>query len=246
MIRPEVQYAVLIADLNASRDHPVRGELQRILLEEVLAPLNREFGPGQLATPMTLTAGDELQVVCRRPAMAVTLVQELSDRLLGSGLAPGDLERVLGALREGIDLRQGASFGVGYGPITTGPLPPYPDQAPNPAHLDGPAFHRARAALERAKSKDNWVHFEGFGEDADRMLNALFHTIWAVRSKWSTMQAIYTYRIRTRRTQKALAQEFQVSPSTISESLDAAGYRAVIEAEEAALRCIERATEVPT
>lgn len=208
-------YVALIGDVVASRE--LKQHYRPMLQHNLpiwLADLNQELGPGVLAAPLTLTAGDEIQGLFRRAEGIVDVVQELTDHLFGFA---GDVR-----------------FGAGRGSLTTGPIPAEPGQAPNPALLDGPAFHRARASLEAAQRSRAWIRFEGFEEPLDEVLDALFSLMAAVRSRWSAKQGRYSYRARAPIPQKVLARELHISPSVVSESLKAANHEAILAGEQAA------------
>lgn len=115
-----MQVLAVIGDLVRSRQVAQRRSLQARLgraLERVSADHRG------LASPYTLTLGDEFQAVYRR-----------ADRLFP------DLLDVLAAIHP---VR--ARFAIGVGALRT---PLNPQQA---LGMDGPAFHRARAALEALK-----------------------------------------------------------------------------------------------
>jgi hypothetical protein len=220
-------YLALIGDLVASRQNPRRVELQETLLR-LLAELNRDLGPDALAAPLALTAGDEVQGLFRG-------VERSAE--------PG----VVGALRKLTDelamLEQPIVFGLGFGALSTGPLPPPPGQAESPALLDGPCFHNARTALERAQKHGRWVVCAGFEPDLDRALDSLFELMGAIRAGWTAKQRVYAAEKRQLELQKDLAQRHNVSPSVVSESLKAASFEAIQRGEDAAQRLLRLAAE---
>jgi hypothetical protein len=212
-------YVALISDLVASSEMANRATIQRHL-PTWLAELNGRLGPRGLASPLTLTAGDEIQGLFRDPEGMVDVIQELTDHMFGSG----------GKVR----------FGAGRGSLTTGPVPRAPGQAPNPAFLDGPAFHRARAALEEAQRSGAWVCFQGFEDPGDEVLDGLFALMAAVRSRWTPKQGVYSYSARQSPSQKDLARKHRISPSVVSESLKAANHEAILAGERAARLLLRR------
>lgn len=213
MPRTRNDYVALISDLVASSELANRAAIQR-RLPTWLADLNRRLGPEELAAPLTLTAGDEIQGLFRHSQGIVDVVQELTDHMFGS--------------------KAEVRFGVGRGSLTTGPIDPPPGQAPNPALLDGPAFHRARAALEAAQRSNAWIRFEGFEDPPDEVLDGLFGLMAAVRSRWTPTQGTYSYEARSASSQKDLARSRKISPSVVSESLKAANHEAILAGEAAA------------
>lgn len=111
---------VVIGDVVGSRALKARGVFQR-KLETLLAAVSS--GNASLASPYTLTLGDEFQAVYRRPkGLFADLVR------IRAGCLP-------------VEVR----FSVALGRIST---------AINPRQalgMDGPAFHTARARIERLK-----------------------------------------------------------------------------------------------
>jgi hypothetical protein len=220
-------YLALIGDLVASRQNPRRVELQETL-QRLLFELNRELGPRALAAPLALTAGDEVQGLFRDVERSVQ---------------PG----VVGALQKLTDelapLEQPIVFGLGFGPLSTGPLPPPPGQAENPALLDGPCFHHARTALERAQKHGRWVMCVGFEPTMDKVLDSQFELMGAIRAGWTAKQRVYAGEKRQLELQKDLAQRHNVSPSVVSESLKAASFEAIQRGEYAVLHLLMLAAE---
>lgn len=114
-------YAVLIADLVASRRLPARAQFQR-RLKSVLQAATARAGRA-LASPYTLTLGDEFQAVYRD---ATPVFADLMS--IQAQIAP---------------VR--ARFAIATGPLATS------INAAQAIGMDGPAFHRARALLGRLK-----------------------------------------------------------------------------------------------
>lgn len=218
-------YLALIGDVVGSRTLPDREDAQRKLIE-ILDHLNgpeSEHGfREQLAAPLTLTAGDEIQALLLMPSDPVGLVQRLTDHSWGRWTFPYLV------------------FGVGIGSLSTGSIDASAEQAVNPALLDGECFHRARAALAKAGRSRNWVRWNPAGLRCAGALNALFELMAAIRSGWTTTQAIISHQARLADKQKDIAIQRGVSPSVISESLRAAHYNAILAGEEAARELFAR------
>src|SRR5210317_951567 len=115
-----MSYFVLIGDLVASRELDDRAEVQA-RFKGAVADLNRTMGD-QLAAPLKLTAGDEVQGLTQSPEVFVEILTHTSEVL-----APVEI-----------------SWGIGFGELATA-------LADDVATLDGPCFHRAREAVEAAK-----------------------------------------------------------------------------------------------
>lgn len=230
---PVYPYLALIGDVVGSRELEDRAGVQR-RLRGLLEALNRELGaPGEgedplrggvdadgarrvtrdgppLAAPLAVTAGDEIQGLLLRPDAAVDVLVRLADDLHPVRIA----------------------WGLGAGELET-------DIGGDVSLLDGPCFHRARTALEGAAKDGAWARAVGLDPAVDRGLSALFRLMGAVRDGWTDTQARYARTVRGR-LQKEVAERFDVSPSVVSESLKAARYRELAEAEEAARALLAR------
>ncbi len=120
-----MRYLVLIGDVVGSRhlSAPARASFQKRLRAELEALNKSRKG---LASPYTLTLGDEFQAVLREPA--------------------GVFADAFALLARTAPMRM--RFALAVGEIVT---PINPKQA---IGMDGPAFHRARATLERLKAAE--------------------------------------------------------------------------------------------
>ncbi len=120
-------YLVVIGDVVASRTIPTRDKLQQTLattIEHV-----NELAADRLASPYTITLGDEFQAVYKR-----------SDSLLT------DFLRLFGAIHP-VKLR----IAVGVSEITT------PLNTRQALGMDGPAFYRARHVMEELKKQKGCI-----------------------------------------------------------------------------------------
>jgi hypothetical protein len=132
-----MQVLAVIGDIVASKAVPQRQAVQR-QLAAVLTAVTREAH--ELASPYTLTLGDEFQAVYRQ-----------ADSLFS------DVITIMAELHP-VQLR----FAVGVGPLAT---KINPKQA---LGMDGPAFHRARTAMSALKEDDRLLRIAG--EDGDWLL----------------------------------------------------------------------------
>lgn len=204
----EPRWLALLADLVGSRRVADRAAVQRRMLEAVEA-LNARYAD-DLAAPLAVSRGDEVQGLFARRDAVVPVIVELADVL-----HPVEW-----------------CCGVGWGGLST-PL------GAEVVRLDGPAFHGARVALERAQGDGRWLAVEGIGSATGEVLESLFALMQALRRRWTDRQIEF---IRAARgaLQKDVAARFDVSPSTVSESLKAAGFGAVQEGEAAAAALLSR------
>ena len=230
-------YVALIGDMVASRElEPrTRARLQS-LLQATLERHNRVLDSKVLAARLQLTQGDEIQGLFRvsHAARIVEVVRELSESLFQHAYPPPRMR-----------------FGIARGALSTGAIPkPW---AANPALLDGPVFHLARGALERARDSERWVCFDGFGEQrsksyedhVDGALEAIFAFMGAIRDDWTRRQGAISIRFREGISQTELATALKVSPSVVSETLKSARHALLIEGEEAAAALLAAAGSRP-
>ncbi|MDP2480378.1 MAG: SatD family protein [Candidatus Palauibacterales bacterium] len=172
-------------------------------LLEAVDAINAEEAEG-LAAALRLTTGDEVQAVLADPAAAVELITRLSDALRPVELA----------------------WGLGRGPLTT-------DWSDDVSAMDGPCFHRARAAVEEAADEGVWLRALGFSAVDDRVLSGLFRLLGVLRAGWTDTQFAYVRALRGA-TQRQVAERFGRDETTVSRTLSRAHVHDVLEAEGAA------------
>jgi hypothetical protein len=163
-----------------------------------------------LAAPLSLTAGDEIQGLFREPGAVVDAVVAVGDAVFPARLI----------------------HGLGLGTLAT-------DLGPDPALLDGPCFHRAREAVVEARGEGSWLVARGLREPGDVVVSALFRLLGELRSRWTDIQAEHVRHARGR-AQKEVAERLGKAESTVSESLKAAGFHAVLEGERAVRMALRR------
>jgi hypothetical protein len=158
----------------------------------------------RLTVPVRLTAGDEVQGLTRTPEILVDVMVGIADALFPVRV----------------------SWGMGLGPLST-------DLVEDVSLLDGPCFHRAREAVEEARRSSRWLRVRGAEGSSGVAASALMNLVAALRSDWTDRQA-EVVRTARGRLQIEVAEELEVHPSTISRTLAAAHYEAVLEGEAAA------------
>ena len=205
------RYAVIIGDLVASRQNPDRRTLQR-RFKAALEALSRSPAV-QFVAPPTITQGDEFQ--------AVLHAEEMSD-------VPILCERVAADL-----FPDRLRLGVGVGTITT-------DLSGNPTEMDGPAFHRARTALEGAKQAGRQLVFSTGTGRRDAAANAIAILLEAVRSDWSEIHHRRARLYAELRTVQAVANAERVSKQAVSKTLK----RCHLEEVQAATRALQELLKV--
>lgn len=157
-----------------------------------------------LVVPFERTVGDEVQGV-------------VEGTVEGAGLA---VDLALGLLRD-----QGWSVGIGVGPVEL-PLPKVSRDA------RGPAFYRARNAVDRAKTRAKGVSVAVEGaegaadEDRAKEVESLLRLLGAIRARrtpqgWEAADTLTSLGNRPGR-QKIAAQSLEVSEQAVSQRVRAA------------------------
>jgi len=159
----------------------------------------------RLAVPLKLTSGDEVQGLSLEPEVLMDVIFELSDAVF-----PAEV-----------------SWGLGKGPVAT-------SLKQDVSAIDGPCFHRAREAVERAKATSTWFQARGLPKQDEMVLAGLMNLIGAIRAGWTRRQAEVVRKARSKRNQAELAEDLGVNKSTVSRTLSSAHYEHVVDGEEVA------------
>lgn len=195
-------HVALIGDIRGSRKLEDRNEVQTEF-KQVISSLNEQIPTESIASQFTVTTGDEFQVLLTDATDAVEAAVSASDRL------------------HPVRLR----FGIGRGELET---EVNPDQA---IGMDGPCFHRAREAINSAEKDAAWLRVAGWSNDLDRHINSMSDLVQCVREDWTDRQAQFAVALEDEGTQKRVADRYDVSKSTVSESLSAGHVQEVRAAE---------------
>jgi hypothetical protein len=201
-------YIAIIGDIVGSRklERSPRARLQ-LRFEKLLARLNRKYA-GHLSSKLSITLGDEFQGILHAAEPIPALLWDIE-----SGFAED---------KHGRRFRIGLGYGVLYTPIRE-----------YSAKMDGPALHNARAAIRDAGAHSfSGEVFNGFG-GLDPILNGLSHILWFQRSRWTAQQRKVIDRLRSGKSQSAVARQLKVSRQSISKHAIAAGWQSYGEAEDA-------------
>lgn len=157
-------YVAVLADVIASRElAPARRARLQADLRAALPELNRRW-QRRLAARFALTLGDELQGLLHDPAAVWDLSHDIRHRF-------AQVDWVIAC---------------GRGPLTTRLVP-----GARASELDGPCFHAARAALERAKDARLILAFEGFAEPRLSGLAAYYSALywsWTARQRRAAIE----------------------------------------------------------
>ena len=211
-------YVGVIGDLINSRRLP--GEERRreqIALQALLAGLNERWA-GDIRSVFRILQGDQFEAL----------------------LAPSGAEQVLPEMmwrmEEGLASR--VRLGIGLGRIDT-------ELSVDPGLVDGPAFHRARGAIERAERETlPGGVFEGFGS-WDAILNGLARLLCEQRQGWSDRQRELVELLEKAESMTQAAEQLKITKQAVSEHARAAGWKAYREGEMALRLAIREACRQP-
>lgn len=198
-----LKYAVIIADIKGSKKME---EMERyewqLFLKSAIVQVNENWASSIEALFM-ITKGDEFQGVVHNIPNAHSIMIEF--------------ERLLTPL----ELR----FGIGVGSIQK-------MGAEIPIEMDGPAFHFANKALNRAKKLKNRVQFHSADPQLDKYINTLYSLIYAIKGRWSDINRSRYWKYKEMGTYDKVADLEGVSPQAVWDSLRSANAIEVIEAEK--------------
>jgi len=201
--RPSL-FVVVIGDMVRSR-RLRRPRRARIQdqLERSFHQINRDF-KDSVCTALQFTAGDEFQGVFKTADNIFTLIQRIREAILP------------------VPVR----FGVGIGEITT----PISDR---PQAMDGPAFHRARDALESAQEFLGLSCLSSGQPERDESVNAWLDILSFVRSTWSARAREIIYLYEEFQKLEPIAKKLGISVQAVSKHLRVTGYKAYFRGERA-------------
>ncbi len=186
-----MKYLVLIGDIVASRELASRAQFQR-RLKGVLQTLNGRRKA--LASPYTLTLGDEFQAVYRDADTAFADVFTL--------------------LAEIAPVR--ARFALAVGDIVT------PLNTAQAIGMDGPAFHRARALLERLKTGRRLFGVHVSGKEPDLLTTALLNVLSGQVEGWKPTRLRLFASLLAGSSVTELADETDITVRAVNKNIRAA------------------------
>lgn len=197
-------FVVLIGDLVRSR-RLGREERARIQaqLKTTFAQVNRDYKES-ICARFQFTGGDEFQGVLRGAGRVFEVMQRARDAVVP------------------VSVR----FGIGIGEIST-------SLSNQPQAMDGPAFHRAREALEHSQEFLAQACVNSGQRERDEMVNAWLDSLSFIRSGWSdrAREVIQLY-ARFERLEP-VAGKLNISLQAVSKHLRVTGYKAYIRGERA-------------
>lgn len=194
----------IIGDIIDSKGIKERNEIQ-IKLNKLLDNINTDYKK-YIVSKWTITLGDEFQVLLKPNLEVFKMLDYISYKMYP------------------VKIR----FGIGLGEILTD------INYKKSIGSDGPAYWRARQAIELIHENDNYgnskISFNSEGEDDDLINNLIHYTDW-MKENWTTTQMqildtllkkdIYSYDFK----QKDLAKDIGISESAMSRRISSSGIR---------------------
>jgi hypothetical protein len=198
------QYTVIIADIKGSRKMRAYERYEwQLFLKSAIVQINEDCADA-IEAQFMITKGDEFQGV----------LKNLSDvhRIMIK------FERLIFPLI--------LHYGVGFGAIQK--------MGSNiPIEMDGQAFHRANAALKKAKKKKYTVYINTDNPGFDLTVNAIYQLIYAIKGRWSETNFNRYWKYKEMGTYEKVARQEGVSTQAIWDSLHNSNAIDVINAENA-------------
>ena len=192
----------IIGDIIDSKSIKERNQIQ-IKLNKLLDNINRDYKK-HIVSKWTITLGDEFQVLLRPNLELFKMLDYISYKMYP------------------VKIR----FGIGLGEILTD------INYEKSIGSDGPAYWRARQAIELIHESDNYgnskISFNSGGEDDHIINNLIYYTDW-MKENWTRSQRevldcllkknIYNHEFK----QKDLAKDLDISKSAMSRRISSSG-----------------------
>lgn len=191
-----MKYLAVIGDIVDSKHLALRDEFQLRLKEALKKAGSRNPG---LASPYTITLGDEFQAVYRK-----------ADRLFL------DLVSIWHDIHPA-----GVRFAIGVGELST------PVNAKQALGMDGPAFHRAREGMDALKKTDHRIRLQGEppqGPDFDHwnLLNRTFNLVGHRVAGWEKNRLHVLGGLLAGRSVAEIESELGISKVAVYKNINAA------------------------
>ena len=196
------EYTVIISDIIGSRKlNDYERHEWQLFLKSAIVQVNESFA-SQIEAPFMITKGDEFQGVLKKLSSVHQVIMKFEKLIFP------------------LTLR----FGVGHGSIQK--------MGSNiPIEMDGPAFHKAQAAINRAKKKKQTVVVHTANENFNQMVNTIYQLMYAIKGRWSDINFKRYWKYQEFGTYERVAQEEGVSTQAVWDSLNHSNAIEVINAE---------------
>jgi len=193
---------VIIADVRGSRKMARDERYEgQLYLKSAIIQVNENFAH-LIEAPFMITRGDEFQGILLDLEHAFNTMLEF--------------ERLLFPLQ----LR----YGIGKGVIQK-------MGSKIPIEMDGPAFHRATEALNQVKKKKQFFLCKTDNNQADLLINTILSLMCAIKSRWNEVTFNRYWKYKEQGTFERVAQQENVTPQAIWDSMHNMRVMEIIEAE---------------
>lgn len=183
-------FVVIIGDVSGSKRLSSRNRYQtQLFIKSAIVQINEEFEE-HIEAPFTITKGDEFQGLVSNMEAALHIMLYLEK------------------ITYPVKLR----FGIGVGHV-------YKMGGTLPIEMDGPAFHRANAALNHGKKKKFPCYMTSPDEGLDILCNSVFQLIHAIKTRWNDRHYRLYWSYQDLGTYREVAEREHVTPQAIHEAL---------------------------
>ncbi|HFI0177539.1 TPA: SatD family protein [Streptococcus suis] len=201
-----MNYITIIGNINHSKQVSQRSNTIEGLKQQ-LNRINYSFSQN-LASPFTLTKGDEFQALCK-PNPYIFLM----------------IDQIHLAFRDQLEIK----FGIGLGEILTVIDPK------QSIGVDGPAYWEAQKAIKVIQDKDDYgsslVAFSSEYKQIDRVINPLLTSSDFIKATWNSSQTdLFEFLISNKVyqeefKQKPIAEKMKLSQSAFTKRLKSSGIK---------------------
>ena len=195
---PGGQYVAVIGDIKRSRELHQRDAVQS-RLQQACIGLNRRTDLEGLLSPFTVTLGDEFQA--------------LFGNFRGVWRAIFAIEAMMG---DGVEIR----FGIGIGGMDTA------INREAAIGMDGPAFHRARRAIDQLKQGDHNYRLVGMGQ-AESLANSALDLLSLERNSWRANRVRILHGMLEDESVAQIAAALEISPSAVYKNIQQGGLESI-------------------
>jgi hypothetical protein len=158
----------------------------------ILRKINKEFA-SNVVSKFTITIGDEFQGVLKDLSQSYNIIDKIQEMFYP------------------VKLR----FGVGWGKITT-------SIKKEAVGMDGPAFHRAREAIEEAEKTKLGIIFKLNKLEENLSINTLVHCLENIKNSWTARQREVTALYLKYNNQEKVARLLKVKQPSVAAVLTSA------------------------
>ncbi|HQU72226.1 MAG: hypothetical protein KDI06_17645 [Calditrichaeota bacterium] len=207
-IGPEEKlFAVIIGDVSGSKQLNSHSRYQtQLFLKSAVVQINEEFNE-DIEAPFTITKGDEFQGLVTSTEAALRIILALEK------------------LTYPVKLR----FGIGIGQV-------YKMGGTLPIEMDGPAFHRANAALNFGKKKKYDYYMTSPEESTDLLCNTVFKLMGAIKSRWNERHFRLFWRYKELGTYREVGDHEGITAQAVCDALKNSRALVIKSAEESLIK----------